>query len=598
MARKEVAALTDQTSRLHGSQLMLVFFGLQLALFLSFLDSTSVSTAAPEIGRDLNSSSSITWVGSAFLLANTSFQIVTSRLSDIFGRKAVLLGSLFLFVLGDLLCGFAKTGIWLYTCRGIAGIGGGGINSLSMIIVSDVVSVRERGKYQGLLGIAIALGSACGPFLGAAFAQYVTWRWTFWITPPLGVVTILIIWFLLPLKHVGGDFKTKLRQMDWLGTVLALAMTICFLVPLAGGGSTFRWDSPVVIALFVVSGVVAGLFWFVQGWLAPLPLLPGRIFKNRNIALLLGQTFLVGIAYFGNIYQIPLYLQNVQGKSEITSAAMLLPLVLTQTFTTTLTGYINKWTNHTRSSFAVGFFLWTAGVCAQLSFGTKTSTGVVVGVLLLQGLGIGATLQSTLVLLQISGPSEDRAVVTGARNFARSLGGAVGLAVANTLLNNIFIKNLPSDLPAALRDQLQSEFVVPASVSGEVKEQILDAYMKGMRDVFIFYVPVVAICFLLCFLVKDLPLESPTPATPAPPSPSTEKDDEEKALSASDLTLARPVTIVRESSGADEIEAEGSLASSSAASTPTVFGEQPTLLRGAGEEGDGKVVVGGKSSKA
>ncbi|BGP36741.1 hypothetical protein JCM10449v2_000643 [Rhodotorula kratochvilovae] len=549
MAKREAVTLQDQTSRLSGGQLLIVFFGLQVALFLSFLDSTSVSTAAPAIGRDLGASSSISWVGSSFLLANTSFQIVTSRLSDIFGRKAVLLGSLLLFVLGDLLCGFAQSGIWLYACRGIAGIGGGGINSLSMIIVSDVVNVRDRGKFQGLLGIAISLGSAVGPFAGGLFAQYASWRWTFWITPPLGVVTILIIWLLLPLKHVAGDLKTKLKQMDWLGTVLALAMTICFLVPLAGGGSSFRWDSPVVISLFVVSGVLAGLFWFVQGWLAPLPLLPGRMFKNRNIALLLGQTFLVGIVYFGNIYMAPLYFQNVLGISEITSAALLLPLVLTQTFTTTLSGYVLKWTNYTRPSFTVGFLFWFAGQAGQIAFARSTSKGVIIGVLLVQGMGIGATLQSTLVLAQVSGPSEDRAVVTGARNFARSLGGAVGLAVGNTLVNNIFIKNLPSTIPAAVREQLQAEFVLTPAMSPEVRNQVLDAYMSGMRNVFIFFTPVVGVCLVLCFFIKDLPLTPP--ASPKEPSSadssSTAVDssgaDEEKVLSgkSSDLSVSASV---------------------------------------------------------
>ncbi|GAA5850102.1 hypothetical protein JCM8547_001011 [Rhodosporidiobolus lusitaniae] len=582
MARREAAQLQDQSSRLQGGQLMLVFFGLQLALFLSFLDSTSVSTAAPDIGRDLNASSSITWVGSAFLLANTSFQIVTSRLSDIFGRKAVLLGSLFLFVLGDLLCGFAQSGVWLYACRGIAGIGGGGINSLSMIIVSDVVSVRDRGKYQGLLGIAIALGSAVGPFLGGVFAQYVTWRWTFWITPPMGVVTMLIIWFLLPLKHVTGDFTTKLKQMDWVGTVLALAMTVCFLVPLAGGGSSFAWNSPVVITLFIVSGVVAGLFFFVEGWWAPLPLLPGRMFKNKNIAMLLAQTFLVGIVYFGNIYQVPLYLQNVQGYSAIKSAAILLPLVLTQTFTTTLSGYVVKWTNRTRSSFLVGFFMWMAGSAAQLCFDRNTHLGVVVGILLIQGLGIGGTLQSTLVLIQVSGPSEDRAVVTGARNFARSLGGAVGLAVANTLLNNIFDKDLPAEVPATLRKQLQTEFIIPDSISQQMRDGILDAYMKGMRAIFIFYVPLVVLCFLSCFLIKDIPLEAPAPAKPAVPSSSSEdKVDEEKAIESTSYN-GGATAVVKEST--EDIE------SHSGSSTPTVFGEQPTLLRGEGGKNDGKVV--------
>ncbi|GAA5994953.1 uncharacterized protein JCM10292_004450 [Rhodotorula paludigena] len=545
MARQAVAALQDQTSNLSGGQLLIVFFGLQVALFLSFLDSTSVSTAAPEIGRALNASSSISWVGSSFLLANTAFQVVTSRLSDIFGRKLVLLGSLFLFVLGDLLCGFAKNGIWLYACRGVAGIGGGGINSLSMIIVSDVVNVRDRGKYQGLLGIAIALGSAAGPFCGALFAQYVTWRWIFWITPPIGVVTMLIIWLLLPLKHVTGDLKTKLRQMDWLGTVLALAMTICFLVPLAGGGSSFRWDGPVVIALFVVSGVLAGLFWFSQGWLAKLPLLPGRLFKNRNVALLLGQTFLVGIVYFGNIYQVPLYLQNVRGHSEIMSAALLLPLVLVQCFTTTLSGYVLKWTNRTKASFFVGFVFWFAGQAGQICFDRDTSIGVIVGVLLVQGMGIGATLQSTLVLAQVSGPSEDRAVVTGARNFARSLGGAIGLAVSNTLLNNVFLKDLPASIPASVRQQLQAEFVLSPSMSAEVQGQILDAYMAGMRDVFIFFTPVVGVCLVVCFFIKDLPLTVPAAPQDAAVSSSESAEDEKDSPASDSPTLSasvRPVT--------------------------------------------------------
>ncbi|GAA5911846.1 hypothetical protein JCM8208_002458 [Rhodotorula glutinis] len=364
----------------------------------------------------------------------------------------------------------------------------------------------------------------------------------------MGVVTMLIIWLLLPLKHVSGDFKTKLRQMDTTGSILALAMTICFLVPLAGGGSSLRWDSPVVISLFVVSGVLAALFFVVEGWLAKLPLLPGRMFKNRNIALLLGQTFLVGICYFGNIYMVPLYLQNVLGASEIKSAALLLPLVLVQTFTTTLSGYVLKWTNRTRASFFVGFILWCAGQAGQVAFSRTTSVGVIVGVLLIQGLGIGATLQSTLVLIQVSGPSEDRAVVTGARNFVRSLGGAIGLAVGNTLVNNLFVKNLPPSLPDSVRDQLQREFVLPDEMSQDVKNQVLDAYMDGMRAVFIFFVPVVAVCLLLCFFIEDLPLSTPEPSSEPSSSGSSDTavdgDDEKGLDKAGTLSITASVSPV------------------------------------------------------
>lgn len=149
----------DQSVRLPKAKLLIIIFGLQIALFISFIDSTSVSTILPIIGRDLDAAESVTWAGTAFLVANTSFQIITSRLSDVFGRKIVLLGSLFLFGFGDLLAGFAQNKVWLYTARAVAGIGGGGINSLSMIILSDVVTVRERGKYLSLLGIGIASGS-------------------------------------------------------------------------------------------------------------------------------------------------------------------------------------------------------------------------------------------------------------------------------------------------------------------------------------------------------------------------------------------------------------------------------------------------------
>lgn len=149
----------DQSVKLPKAKLLILVLGLQTALFISFIDSTSVSTILPVIGRDLNAAESVTWAGTAFLVANTSFQIITSRLSDCFGRKIVLLGSLFLFGSGDLLAGFAQNKVWLYVARAIAGIGGGGINSLTMIILSDVVTVRERGKYLSLLGIGIASGS-------------------------------------------------------------------------------------------------------------------------------------------------------------------------------------------------------------------------------------------------------------------------------------------------------------------------------------------------------------------------------------------------------------------------------------------------------
>nr|XP_018262690.1 uncharacterized protein I303_04169 [Kwoniella dejecticola CBS 10117]OBR84848.1 hypothetical protein I303_04169 [Kwoniella dejecticola CBS 10117] len=469
-----MTALDDQSTRLPKSKLILLCFGLQIALFLSFIDSTSVSTILPIVGSELDATNSITWAGTAFLVANTSFQVITSRLSDCFGRKIVLIGSLFLFALGDLLAGFARNKVWLYCSRAIAGIGGGGINSLSMIIMSDVVTLRERGQYQSLLGIGIAMGSGVGPFLGAVLAEKATWRWTFWIIAPLSALTMLLIHYTVPLKPVSGDLKEKLSRMDWIGSALSQAMTVCILVPLSGGGSTFAWNSSIVISLFVIGGISVIGFILVERYLAAFPLFPGRLLLNRNVCLLLIQTWLVGIVYYGGIYFVPLYLQNVQGYSPILSAALLLPLVLGQVLTTTISGYVVKFSNRTWSSFFVGFLLWTAGQSAQLCFRENTAKGVIVGCLILQGFGIGSTIQSTLVLAQASGPSSDRAVVTGVRNFARTSGGAIGLAIGNSILQNVFLSNLPAGLPEADAEELAINFE---------HIQMLDKHLAvGVRD--------------------------------------------------------------------------------------------------------------------
>ncbi|OCF44230.1 hypothetical protein I317_01848 [Kwoniella heveanensis CBS 569] len=499
---KVETVLVDQTTRLSKSKLLLLCFGLQIALFLSFIDSTSVSTILPIVGADLNATNSITWAGTAFLVANTSFQIITSRLSDCFGRKVVLLGSLFLFALGDLLAGFAKNKVWLYCARAVAGIGGGGINSLSMIIMSDVVTLRERGKYQSLLGIGIAMGSGVGPFLGAILAEKASWSWAFWIIAPLSALTIALIHFTVPLKPVEGEIREKIKSMDWIGSVLSLTMTVCILVPLSGGGSTFAWSSPVTIALFAVGGISIAAFILVERYQARFPLFPGRILLNRNVCFIIIQTWLVGIVFYGGIYFVPLYLQNVLGYSPILSAALLLPLVLGQVFTTVISGYVVKYTNRTGSSFHFGFFLWAAGQGAQLCFKKDTTKGLIIGCLILQGFGIGATIQSTLVLAQASGPSSDRAVVTGVRNFARTSGGAIGLAISNSLLQNVFLSKLPRSVSPQLRAELASTYEIVNSLDEATAGLVRDAYMSGLKCVFIFFVPVVFICLIMCAFIK------------------------------------------------------------------------------------------------
>lgn len=219
-----------QTNVLTSRQLFIAFPALSLALFVSFIDQTSVSTSIPSISSDLNAGASTSWVGSSFLIASTAFQLINGRLSDIFGRKICLLVCLGLLAVGDLLCGFATSATMLFVFRAIAGIGAGGVNSVAMIIVSDITTLENRGKYQGILGAVIALANGTGPFIGGVLVEKASWRWVMWLIPPITVPAMVVIAIWLPLKHDSGDYAAKVKKIDFVGVLLNIAAVLLILV--------------------------------------------------------------------------------------------------------------------------------------------------------------------------------------------------------------------------------------------------------------------------------------------------------------------------------------------------------------------------------
>jgi MFS family permease len=211
---------------------MLVYACLATAYFTSTLDINAVATALPVIGTSLDAGPTITWAGTAYLMGQAACQPLYGRLSDVLGRKLILMLSLGFIVFGGLLCGFAQTPTWLYVCRAISGVGGGGVSSVVQIVVSDLVSMRDRGKYQGLLSAAIGLGSCTGPFIAAEMLRRggEAWRWIFWMPPIMASVCLVFMWFLLPLKPVTGSWRDKVRKIDWAGLVLVVTAMVFLLV--------------------------------------------------------------------------------------------------------------------------------------------------------------------------------------------------------------------------------------------------------------------------------------------------------------------------------------------------------------------------------
>ncbi|CAK7264327.1 hypothetical protein SEPCBS119000_000933 [Sporothrix epigloea] len=518
MARQQSAAekaMYDQTTLLPKKKLIVVFATLSLTLAITFFDQNGISVTLPTVGRDLKAEDTISWAGTSSLIANTTFQMLYGRLSDIFGRKRVYLAAVGCLALADLLCGLAQNGPMFYVFRGVAGIGGGGVTNLSMIIVSDVVTLEQRGFYQGIIGACIGLGNLIGPFLAAGLTSHVSWRAYFYLLAPLCVVVGCVAAYMLPSNPPKGGIRENARKIDYVGLVSASAAVILVLIPVSGGGSYFRWDSPMVISMLVVGGLLFVFFIIAELRIAQLPMMPMQIFKSLAVSLLMLQSFLIGFVYQVSLYYLPLFLQNARGYTIIESAAFVCALVAFQSTFSVLSGQYTARRKRYGELLWVGFGSWTVGA-GLLLLNTRTSSiALIIVPLMIFGAGIGMTLQPTLVALQAHTTKARRAVIISVRNFFRALGGAVGLALGAAVLQAA----LRSNLPPKYVDLAGSAYYLPKEFSSpEEKEAVLNAYMAASHAVFTLQVPLVGVCFLTSFLVKDEGLE-----------PSDEREAKRKA---------------------------------------------------------------------
>lgn len=430
------------------------------------------------------------------------FQVLYGRLSDLFGRKNIFVAALVLLSLSDLAVGLSVNSTMLYIFRGLAGIANGGIVSLSMMIVSDIVTLRERGKYQGILGAFVGGGNAIGPLIAAAFAIHYSWRGLFYMLAPLIMVSAVICWKWLPTNMPKLNVRQTIARIDFAGLITGTAAVILLLIPTSEGGHAGTpWNSPLVIAMFTVGGICFIAFLVIEWKWAELPMMPLGMFRKASVAAMMAQSFFVGVIYYSYIYFLPLYFQNVRGKSPLLSAAFQLPLVITQSTISTLAGLYMSHFNRYLEVVLFGFGIWTLGGGLLILANDHIDIGLVSFFLVICGIGTGCTFQPTLVALQAHCPKSQRAVVTSTRNFVRQGGAAVGLAVSSAIMANV----LKSSFPERLESLADNSFAAP-SLSGYSPEDqaiIKSAYAGASRAVFIFCTPLIGICFLLTIFVKD-----------------------------------------------------------------------------------------------
>ncbi|KAK1464968.1 major facilitator superfamily transporter [Colletotrichum melonis] len=512
----DAESIGGQRNTMSRKRMLLAFSALSVCLFVSFIDQTSVSTAVPAIAEDLDTGTATSWIGTSFLIASTAFQLINGRLSDIFGRKNLLMICLVLMAVGDVLCGFSRTKEQLFAFRAVAGIGGGGINSIVMIIVSDITTLENRGKYQGVLGAVLALANGVGPFVGGAVVQESTWRWVFWMVPIISAPAAVTILFCLPLKHRSGNYSEKIKKIDYGGIALNMASTLLLLIPLSGGGVTYLWSSPFVIAGVVVGAVLAVLFVLYEWKLAKLPIMPLRLYHAPHCSALFGQTFLMGQAYFGNLFYLPIYFQSILNYEPLVSGALILPVIITTSGLSILSGQYMLRVGRYMPCILAGFFLWTLGNGLTILFNRDTGLGKLIPILVVMGAGIGLTLQPTLVGMYANSRAEDRAVTTGLRNFIRTIGGAFGLVISGVILSNTLRRDLHGKefvSDAVIAELTSSTYTLDQKgFSDAERTVILQAYMKGLHYIFVYYVICSGLSLMLTLGVGNTGLKAKKPA--------------------------------------------------------------------------------------
>ncbi|KAI9680046.1 MAG: hypothetical protein M1817_005062 [Caeruleum heppii] len=478
------------------AQTAVIMAALCMSVLLAALDVTIITTALPTISEHFESSAGYTWIGSAYLLACAASTPSWGKLSDIWGRKPVLLAASVVFFLGSGLCGGSTSIKMLIAGRAVQGVGGGGLIILVNICISDLFSMRKRGTYFGIIGMVWALASGIGPILGGVFTQEASWRWCFWVNLPITGLTFLILLFFLHLRTPKTPLFAGLKAIDWFGSLTVVGGTLMFLLGLEFGGVTFPWSSPTVICLIVFGLVVGAIFILIEWRVAKYPVMPLRLFRARsNVAALL-VCFSHGMVFISGSYYLPLYFQAVLGASPLLSGVYLLPYALTLSFGSGAVGVIIRKTGRYLEPIWFGMFVMTLGFGLFIDLGKDSGWAKIILYQIVAGLGVGPNFQSPLLALQSLIAPRDIATATATFGFTRNLATSISVVLGAVVFQNAMSAQQPR-LRAALDPQTAqllsggsagANVMLVQSLPDPQREIAREAFVQALRKMWILFV--------------------------------------------------------------------------------------------------------------
>ncbi|KAI0188074.1 major facilitator superfamily domain-containing protein [Astrocystis sublimbata] len=484
-----------------------------LALMVS-LDGTSVSVALPLLSQDLKGTTiEAFWTGTSFLLASAVLQVPIGALSDIFGRMPVLFCSTLLFLIGIILSAVARDFTLVFVGRAIQGVGGGGVILLNDIVVTDLVPMRQRGKYFGIIGGVWALGSVSGPVIGGALAYKASWRWIFWINVPVAAIALVLIPLTLRLSRPRGSMSRKLKDFDWFGSALFVGAATSFLIPLTWGGVEFPWTDWRTLFPLILGVVAIILFGFLERYWVRNPIINVALLYNYEMAYSLVATAINSAIVYALLYFLPLYFEALKGFDPILSGVALFPATLTVAPFSIVAGVVITKRGEYRWVTWIGWAISTLGLGVMILLDVGTSDVRWFFITFTVGIGLGLLYTSLAIINQAAATEETLTFAIAMFIFFRMLGQCLGVAISGVTFQNQIRTNLLHTQTLAdradeySRDASSIVQIIHTMPAGLGKTELLRSYAHSLQTVWIVMAALSGVAFIGSLFVKHLTLD-------------------------------------------------------------------------------------------